>query len=499
MFAKINIIISFIIILSGLYYLSDSNISYSNKIKQFKCNQWILLKSNVYLKRGALFYLVHKKLIRLFFLSKSSIFLNDLTGSLLVKTNDITKEQSIQLHNYSITNHDRKFGYEINSIDIIFSIQNLTSLRIQIKNYEEILKIKIKDIRKTNKNYSLICTKPMELKNKDYKQIKFWLEFNRMIGFNKIVIHNNSIDHNYIDLFKEYKNYIQIYKSMPIYETNLFSKLNNGHKWLIESLFISECYFNNIDSYENIFVIDQDELLIPRKYKTIYPINFKQKFNQSLTIDYSIQKTDINNYIDLIKETYKLPSKISLHFKMGFYLKDNLIKLIFNKFKECLLINNNRFKNESIEIIIKDKDKINNNPFNYIFTISTFEQYEYLNYLVNQYETIYEPYFKMNSDFIQKYMPEIYSRFYFISGTFVDYFSGKTFHNTQKVSSYIFIHYASNNQESFEINRTFAHLSHFRNSYVFENYNDKISIDQLYFDYNYFYIYFEKIKSNFNS
>ena len=93
-----------------------------------------------------------------------------------------------------------------------------------------------------------------------------------MIGFNKIVIHNNSIDHNYIDLFKEYKNYIQIYKSMPIYETNLFSKLNNGHKWLIESLFISECYFNNIDSYENIFVIDQDELLIPRKYKTIYII-----------------------------------------------------------------------------------------------------------------------------------------------------------------------------------------------------------------------------------
>ena len=103
----------------------------------------------------------------------------------------------------------------------------------------------------------------------------------------------------------------------------------------------------------------------------------------------------------------------------------------------------------------------------------------------------------MNSDFIQKYMPEIYSRFYFISGTFVDYFSGKTFHNTQKIASYIFIHYASNNQDTFEINITFAHLSHFRNSYVFENYNDKISIDQLYFDYNYFYIYFEKIKKNF--
>ena len=129
MFTKINIIISFLIILSGLYYLSDSNISYSNKIKQFKCNQWILLKSNVYLKRGALFYLVHKKLIRLFFLSKSSILLNDLTGSLFVKTNDINQEQSIQLNNYSITNHDRKFGYEINSIDIIFNIKNLNQIK----------------------------------------------------------------------------------------------------------------------------------------------------------------------------------------------------------------------------------------------------------------------------------------------------------------------------------------------------------------------------------
>jgi len=44
------------------------------------------------------------------------------------------------------------------------------------------LNLKVKDINKPNKKYVIICNKPWELATDSYKTLKFWLQFNQMIG-----------------------------------------------------------------------------------------------------------------------------------------------------------------------------------------------------------------------------------------------------------------------------------------------------------------------------
>ena len=94
-------------------------------------------------------------------------------------------------------------------------------------------------------------------------------------------------------------------------------------------------------------------------------------------------------------------------------------------------------------------------------------------------------------------MPEIYSRFYFLSGPFTNWHFGKTFHNTQLNPTFLSHHHLDNSID-YQINPNYAHLSHFRSSYQKYLFG-KISIDELYFDCNYFYAYFQKIKENFNN
>ena len=139
--SKIEIkILFFIILLVPVYWLSMNWLLETNASTQTKCNQWITLESNVYLKRNALYYLVHKRLIRLFYMSKSNTTLTELTGSLLYGDD----KKIIYFNKYSIQKYDENFGYEINSIDIDFKMKNLTSLMIQINGLKEILRIKIK-------------------------------------------------------------------------------------------------------------------------------------------------------------------------------------------------------------------------------------------------------------------------------------------------------------------------------------------------------------------
>jgi len=450
-----------------------------NQTKTNEDNEWIMLNSDAYLKRNALFYLVNKQVIRLFVLSKYNF---SITG--------------IYFEKYLIQKYDKNeynLDFEINSIDINFKYDNLISLQIQLNGINELLNIKIKDINKSNKKFAMICSKPWELSNNAYKTLKFWIKYNQMIGFDKIVIYNNSIENNdnFNNLFEKYNDLIEFHniKYYPLFKTG---KLDIIPTWCLENLFITECYFNNIDLFENIFVIDFDEILIPRKFKSTYPIDINEKFNKSSTIDYPIQKTDLNNYIDLLKETFKINSQ-SLHFKMGHYLSDKLIKLIFSKF-EMFLISNSKldFSNQTYEIIVNKTD--------FVFTVSTNQQYEYLKYLVDQYKKIYEPFFEKNLDFIEKHMPESYSRFYFLSGSFVYRYFGKTFHNVQSNPSYLSCHHPKDGL-FLEMKTNYAHVSHFRNSY--ENYfvnsffqDRNISIDQLFFDYNYFYSYFQIIKDS---
>ncbi len=496
-----KIFITIIIIFSIIYLLiiKKNNKKYEvvlNKIKTYDYNEWIKLNTNCYLKRDASFYFLHQELIRLFFLAKTNLIgLANLNGSLLIKTNK-EEEKVIHFDKYSIQNHHEQAGFVINSIDIKFKTDKLlTSLRIRLNGLNEILNVKIKDVYKANKKYACICSLPKELRNQDYKLMHFWFEFNQMIGFDKIFIYNNSIENNvnFNDLFEKYSKLIELkhIKYYPMFQTNLTSQLQTGHKWLFEAFIVSECYLDNIDLYENIFVIDQDELLIPRKFKSVYPIDYNKKFNKTLNIDYPVQKTDINNFIDLLRDTFVVNSKTkSLHFKMAFYFQHSLVKQMFAQFNNLLLTNT--------KLDYLHQITIENNDLS--FTINTKQQYEYLKYLVDQYKKIYEPFFEKNLDFIEKHMPESYSRFYFLSGSFVYRYFGKTFHNVQSNPSYLSCHHPKDGL-FLEMKTNYAHVSHFRNSY--ENYfvnsffqDRNISIDQLFFDYNYFYSYFQIIKDS---
>ena len=127
---------------------------------------------------------------------------------------------------------------------------------------------------------AIICTEPLFLENKDYKDFEFWIELNKMIGYEKIAIFNNSIPNNdlFNSLFERNKNFVDViqFNCLPnfIKKGDKYLREYNEFivgEWGLKTLFFlgfdamanNECFYRYSNRAKLILVQDNDETFIP--------------------------------------------------------------------------------------------------------------------------------------------------------------------------------------------------------------------------------------------
>ena len=271
------------------------------------------------------------------------------------------------------------------------------------------------------------------------------------------------------------------------------------HRWTIETLILTECYLNHVDSFKRILVIDQDEIIFPRKFQNSYPIRNDlsyldySKGADLLTQDFtekcnSNDRNLLNAYGERIISDLKLGKNSNLHFKMGFYLTSTFFDHIFSKLSEFY----NVYKtNTPASVLVKDEEQSNflKRDIIYNFTMSNMTEFDYGLNLTKFYTSSIKPYIQNKKQIIENKIHSTHFRFFYFHGKSVEYYWGKTMHNTMK-TLYLSHHYPIDSSSgSAQIPQDIGHVSHFRYRYVFNS--APISITDLKFDLNYFACFFK--------
>jgi hypothetical protein len=131
--------------------------------------------------------------------------------------------------------------------------------------------------------YAMLCVKNSYLKKDSFKTIEWWLQMNKLIGFDKIVLFNNSIANDLDSLFLNVnsKQFVQIVQMQCLpnfvnkkstYLRHIGKSMTRSMRYPFDTLAVNECYYDNLDAYNHIAVMDIDELILPRKLNTMLPL-----------------------------------------------------------------------------------------------------------------------------------------------------------------------------------------------------------------------------------
>ena len=132
-----------------------------------------------------------------------------------------------------------------------------------------------------------ICSEMNYLEESDYEDFEWWIEMNKIIGYDKIVVYNNSIPNNlrFNRLFERTKDVVEIVQLN--YLPNLLNKTvnkkyfhhmndlikpgeysgSNLQNHGIESFTMHECIYSYRDQANFLLMIDKDETFIPIRIK----------------------------------------------------------------------------------------------------------------------------------------------------------------------------------------------------------------------------------------
>ena len=476
-----------------------------------KSQEWEILDDDIFFRRDASYYFNDQEYVLLHIIANKDPNLN-LQFIVYVLLNDIIVAKvlikNFKFYKYEVFGNDGFYNlfevksyFKLNSILEKFNILpeiDKINLEVKIKYNSQItkvpIKLKIKNIKskQISKNQqSMICSKIYQLKNDDYKTMKWWFEINKKIGFNKIVIYNNSIQNSkkFQDLFSYYENFVQVrqiqcfpnlfeskYQKTFLRNLNEF-KLKYEQRWLFEVLLFNECYLDNIDIYQYISILDQDEIVLPRNLNDFYrPSQIGNQIFDDKNIFEKNNDCQLNNfqsYITSLVDNLYSSQKYSLHFKMGYYLKLTEVDIIFKQFENYLNSD-----------LIEDKIHVVGKVTNYTFQILNNDEKDYVVYLNKVYKNVTR--FLYEDHVHLKQFPEIFARLFFIYGESVSYKQGKTFHSTE-VANHV-SHHSSYHFSQNAVPYQLGHVAHFQNIYNFSS--TTISIKDLVFDLNYFKCYF---------
>ena len=520
--------------------------------------EWSLLRNDVYFRHNMAFYYTDQNIIRLYFDRNKQFKLEPSSLSLQVNVEffelnaKIFKSQTYSLSNLNqvtINEHaEHSFGYidaEI-YVDKLYAFDNIhraevivlskmdanrTSphTHINTHTHTELITLNVRPYRVENndsvKNYSMLCSKLYRFFSKEQmNEFKFWIEMNRLNGYQKLVIYNNSIQYNHElnRMFDENKDLVEViqFKCLP----NFLDANNTGNSFItsfdeikdvykkdvlaytdhFETIVFNECYLNNKNNYKYIAVSDQDEITMPRYFNLTHFHNKIPDEKLDSKCFYSGLKSNETSNIQFYLESHKKAKNltkqdITFHFNMGVYLKQQTIDIFFLQLEKSLI--NSSISNDSDNKIFNVKDTSDTNSNNEIVdfnvTINNRDELIYAQYLLNLYLTVIKPFYAQNRVSLAKNVPENFNRFFFLLGPSTTWFCGKTIHNTLLTHS-LSTHYPEPMEGLEWMAIEEGHVSHFRKAYNL-NWKDK-SILEFKFDINYFLCYFKPVvkKLNFN-
>jgi hypothetical protein len=580
----------------------DTNRSNSkNDLNEYckKFGEWELIDNRYYFKRSATYYFIDAEILRFSLIKSSYAIVTKYIFYVSIKFNE---QEFIQLQNVVSTRIDTRFKlreFELVYIDAKFNLTKYfnTSLKynfdhdgltrnilieIQVE-IEQIGKIPVKSesnltakIKYLKKPFSqksknaLVCSKCLYTHKDDFnsKKLEWWIEVNRQAGYENIAFCNQSIaDHsNYRNLFKRNKDFLIISqlkcvpnlgKTRDLKDSNyleIFGMLR-GPKMveLIDTLMLSECYFNNFNEYKYVAILDEKEVIIPKLLDSINDKNsvdyiksldiiFESNYNQTLEWSqpilsqnkcnrYPINNLAIENFLNDLNSKSKLHASKSFYFFPAFYLKNDLVKLIFKELDHALKnfetnatnkkTNQISFITEQIKInvdyeenMFPKKNQSNFESRELKFTISNLNEYEYSKNLLALYSKEIEPYLSSKKQFLKHFVKD-FDRFFYIPGGSKDMLSGKSIHNSTHVFDFT-IHSAdkfipSNKFNSMDIVNSDYSMLEYDGNYklpsksahmsIFDSFFNSqfstLAFTNLHFDSNYFICYFVPIFEKF--
>jgi len=533
---SIKIFSSILILFCFFYFLNNFNNDNNYTIPMIKSkelnndnnnnpclSEWTILNQDIYFRRNLAFYYTDLKVIRLYF-ERKTLSKHNLT--LIYSNIYINKQQIIQLNQTNKKEIQKDNNYSFEYIDFNFNLaativdKTLFKVIVKLKNDEtESIDLTIKAYRNkddSQKNHSMLCSKVYYFSNDYYSTFKWWIEMNKIHGYKKLVIYNNSIENSnkFSQLFEHNKYFVELiqFKCIPN-----FMDENNSNLTFISSFYdfqtkynkpildvhvhfeqvvFNECYLQNMNKYKYITINDQDETIIPTYLK-----NYKQQENGLIKSEKSFMKiaesfcyynknekeTNIQVYLNSL-QTASDNHPVTFHFNMGVYMKQTTMDLIFDQIDKLT-----NFSTSSIRIYDKNELNYYKQILDFNITINSIQDYEYAKYLYDVYKTVLKPFYMKNKDKL-KQIPESYNRLFYLLGPSTTWFCGKTIHNTLITES-LTTHYPQSFDSVTTIPIEQGFSSHFRKDYNL-NWNEK-SIKEFRFDLNYFLCYYKPILNKF--
>ena len=481
-------------------------------------NQWEELNGFAYFKRSAAFYFVKTGFLTVLFIANSEqiyeiyieAYINNQRHKLFlnktrVKVNRKTNTTFYWLDVYIEENKFAEILAESNKVNIYIKDEyNSTTLNP--------IEVKIKQSYK-KKSGNLICTKCFYLKRNELMDLMWWIELNKQIGYDKIILCNNSIpfDTNFDQFLQKHQSFVEIvslknfpyfHKKTVIYMKKISEILNyledkqkyiySRHKNPYETLQYNECYLDNKEKYKYITIIDIDEIIMPSTEIQTY-----SKRIDSIECDQinCLKKLPKNCEVNINQYTESLDKQNQgITFKITFYISDEIIQKLF--FEIDMILSNSSIAKNNNSITINDSK----NSFNYTFTFETKNDYKYVKKLIKIYKSlIREEIIDKKFNELNKSSLFINRLFYFFNDKLIQY-NPKTVHNTD--STYLVAnHRALVPKKSYIVPIQMGHLSHFRINYADSFKERKISeipINDIYLDLDYLSCYYPQVLKNIN-
>ena len=537
-------------------------------------NDWEKINQNYFFKKDAIFFFNDKNLLRIYGvgrygrLQKYNIIINGtIKGRFIFSKTlvNITQKQYISCYNrkcsqtYKLVVLEKEvrlfdlLEMSLNTYinkNLILTIQLLRlNRRDELLHTSSILMVKTKLLfRPWRKKSPIICSRSYEFDGRESLiNMESWIKLNKKIGYEKIVLYNDSIVNNeeFSILFRKYSDFIEVRqtKCFPnlfddhaqfpflkkVSELQSRAPTHNSEK-IFEQLFYNECFYDYYDTFQIISIFNNDEVLIPkfidygdlmRKVsRTLDDKNITNKMDildefacPRLTIYNDMNfmaakmKTEfieLNNNVNNTNYTINSNNTINvntsinsnntiknIYFMKSVFIPHNMIDIIFDKIDEYVSNKTRGNTLNSNEISFKDEIKIyEGNVFKLSFAV-TKNEFDYAVYLNSFYRQVVRPFLKLQEEPIKK-LPEFFKQLFYVYDNKTAF--GKTFYLTNETDRVI-------NTGPPKLEETMpksfivagfgqGRLSNFNK---FTSLHKNIPIRWLNFDYDYFSCYFRNL------
>jgi len=437
-------------------------------------NEWEPLNQFIYTRYRA-YYFSQQSIIRILALSKAN-FHNNYKISCLLEFDDEPESFICLNTKYSVLRNYNTYGaFAIDCIltqDIISNINK--KAKLYLYNYEyEVRTRRAYHVNMSNElqkpvDSILLCSKQYNFTDSEYKNMKYWIDYSLNLGYNKIVLFNNSIPYQkFFKLFSSYGDKIEVrdYKYFPhlFLKTHLTSTPYFYHLKEIsmelrranERIAVNECFCENRLKYERIAVLDNDEVVIPRP---IVSENNNLLYQQSPDI-----QINLTTYLNNLNRATDYQFDDNYWFTYARMMSNSFMKDFMYVLSNILNSKSNS-TNYPIEFRVKSK-----------YYIGRHLKTQYTKFIIRHEddarysENLLETYKNLTTNDVQQYLKKKtftkFERIFCITLNYGFKEDGKSIHFTNSIVS--IGHHESIDTKIAKVNPKMGYVSHFRNHFTY--------------------------------